>query len=198
MTASVLENTQPIPVGVPDHTATPADTDIPLVVEGEKGSTRPGIFGRVTGTGGSSRMRKGPGRPPKETAEVPKLAPHMKKKITDFYILVGGLITPFDQLTGQQFIDQAPKCGAAVYDFAQENAMFRRVLQGFLTTSMWGALIFAHLPIILVALRHSKRDGVRFTAASMMVALKLMEQSEAEEAFAPDEDDAEVPTTNAA
>lgn len=155
----------------------------------EKG--RPGIFAGIGGP------RRGPGRPPKmvakpkaEKADVPKLGPHMRQKITDFYILVGGLVMPMDKLAGETIIEQAPLCGKAVYDYAQENAAFRRVIQGFLTTSMMGALIFAHLPIILVLLRHSRNDGVKLTAASMMVAMKMMSQDEADKVF-PDPDKAE-------
>jgi hypothetical protein len=176
-----FSDVKPEPVGVPNWQPETSGTtgDAPLNGATGEGKTRPGIFA----------AKRGPGRPPKLAAptkaktDVPKLGPHMRQKITDFYILIGGLIMPMDPLAGETIIEQAPLCGKAVYDYAQENAAFRRVIQGFLTTSMAGALIFAHLPIILVLLRHSKNDGVKLGAGSMMVAMKMMSKEDAEKVF---------------
>lgn len=183
-----LSDTQPIPVGVPDHLASSGQSGEPTNVIRTEGGTRPGIFGRGTRTRADKPALAS--KPKKERSDIPKLGPHMRQKITDFYILIGGMIMPFDQMAGETFIEQAPKCGKAVYDYAQENAAFRRVIQGFLTTSMTGALIFAHLPIILVLLRHSRREGIRLTAASMMVAMKMMDQETANDVFPTDEEKA--------
>lgn len=140
---------------------------------------RPGIFAgknRVASPKLSSRASK-----PKP--DVPKLSPGHRGKIADFYRVVGAGIRPFDELLGETIVEQADACAKSVYDFAQENEAVRRAILAFTTVSASGALIFAHLPIILVAARHTKNDNVRMGAASTMVMLKFMQANEASDAF---------------
>lgn len=172
--------TEEIPDGVPNHRASSGET-------GEKprmAASR--LFGR---TGGASSNRATNTRPPKRERESPPpLKPGMKGQLSDFYQGVGAMLRPFDELLGDTIIEQADKCADSVYKLAQTNDAVRRAILAFATTSASGAVIMAHLPIFLVAARHSKSDRVRSTAMGTMIAVRMMEANEAQRVFSDDAD----------
>lgn len=172
----------------PEPIATTPDDRVPhFRPSGETGDAapairkeRPGIFaGR--GNRAAPKLSAAPRKRPKDTP--PKLAPGHRQKIADFYRVVGAGIRPFDELLGETIVDQADACAKSVYDFAQENDAVRRAILAFTTVSAGGALLFAHLPILLVAIRHTKNEQLRTGAATTMVMLKFMESQEANQAF---------------
>ena len=161
-----------IPVGIPDHTARSGrQADAPIGASGETGNGRPGIFGG---------QRRGPGRPrgsvskPKAAKESPpKLSAAMRGQLKDLYSGIGAMLKPFDEFTGQTIIDQADKCADSVYELAQTNDSVRRFVIGLTTTSVMGAVIFAHLPILLALMRHSSNERVKAGAGMAYMGLKM-------------------------
>lgn len=171
-----------IPDGVPNHRATSGE-------RGEKPIDREakprGFFGR---TGGASSNKATNEKPRKDSP--PKLSPGMKQNLSDFYQFIGATIRPFDEFTGDTIIEQADKCADSVYKLAQSNDAVRRVVIALTTTSVSGAVMMAHLPIVLAIARHSKNDKVRTTAAGTMLALKFADAAQTENLFGTDQDNA--------
>jgi hypothetical protein len=148
-----------------------------------KDEHRSGLFG--TGRAGVRKAAK-----PRKT--VPPLTNKHKQALTKFYMFFGASVRPFDEFVGDTIIEQAPECAASVYDLAQQNDAFRQMILAFTTTSMWGAVVMAHLPIVLALARHSKNMSVKTTAAATFVALKMGTQEQAESLFDSVDEDAEA------
>lgn len=174
-----------LPEGVPNHRASSG----PLS-SGESGEPRKrsGIFGR---TGGASANRANNERPKRERAAPPKLTPGMRGQLENLYLGIGAMIRPFDELMGDTIIEQAPKCARSVYDLAQSNDAVRRAIIALTTTSATGAVVMAHLPIILVAARHSKNERVKTGAMTTMMGLKMADLMESVQAETDAKDEAE-------
>ena len=184
MTAPTLDfaslTTEDVPDGVPNHRATSGERG-----DNPRGPVKPraGFFGR---TGGASSNRVTNEKPRRESP--PKLSPGMKQSLSDFYQFIGATIRPFDEYTGDTIIEQADKCADSVYKLAQSNDAVRRVVIALTTTSVSGAVIMAHLPIILAIARHSKNDRVKMTAAGTMMALKFADAQQTADLFKTDQD----------
>ncbi len=154
MTAPVteipLEELSPTPIeGVPNHRATSGESGT-----GGEGSKRPGIFaGKSSGRSPKAAKAKG---------TVPPLDAKAKESIAKFYQFAGMSLMPFDPVLAGVVVEQAPICADAVFDLAQENEAFRRFIIAMTQTSMYGALIAAHLPILLtVTARHGRTEQAR-------------------------------------
>jgi hypothetical protein len=76
------------------------------------------------------------------------------KPLTDMYTSVGLMLAPFDQACSFAFIENADSCARAMEKLARENESVRRVINAMLSTSAWGGVIAAHLPILLVIMMH--------------------------------------------
>lgn len=162
-----------IPEGVPNHKASSGERgEKPRMATGSK------LFGRTGGADSRRASNEKPTRPP-----VPKLSPGMKQSISDLYQFIGATIRPFDEFTGDTIIEQADKCADSVYKLAQSNDAVRRVVIALTTTSVSGAVIMAHLPIILAIARHSKNEKVKMTAAGTMMALKFADAQQTSDLF---------------
>lgn len=186
MTAPVVDFAtlapEDIPEGVPNHKASSGERGEPRMatrgpVKGRK------IFGRTGGASSEFAANEKPREAP------PQLKPGVKRQLNDFYQFVGASVRPFDAVLGDTIIEQADKCAESVYNLAQSNDAVRRAIIALTTTSAMGAVMMAHLPIILVALRHSKNDTVRNTAMSTMIAVKLSDAKAANDLFNGSEDD---------
>jgi len=106
-------------------------------------------------------------RPPRAKADKPtpgKPRPGaIAKPLTDFYTMLGTIITPFDKVCGGAIVANAEACGQALETLARENPAARRVLLALVETSVWGQLVVAHTPIVMtVAMHHvpAFREGV--------------------------------------
>jgi len=100
------------------------------------------------------REKKPP--PPKPRAGA------LVKPLTDMYAALGMMITPFDRPCGTTIIANAEPCAEALDKLARENAAARRVIVAMLETSVWGAVIAAHAPILMAVAAHHVpmiRDG---------------------------------------
>lgn len=170
--------------GVPNFRATSTETGEPKPSKrGPTKSRGAGFFGR---TGGASSNFAGNEKPHKEPP--PKLSPGMKQSISDLYQFVGATIRPFDEFLGDTIIEQADKCADSVYKLAQQNDAVRRMVIAFSTTSITGAVVMAHLPILLAVARHSKNEKVRMTAGGTMMALKFADAATTADLFPTDQD----------
>jgi hypothetical protein len=130
---------------VPDHT---------LSEESRKGPSLPWL----TGKPGKSGPR--PGRAPRD--ETPKLKPAaprmpaggLAQPLNDIYVMIGALLAPIDPTCGGAIIRQAPECAKALEALAKQNPEVRRVLVALVSTSAYGAVITAHIPIVLAVATH--------------------------------------------
>lgn len=172
-----------VPEGVPNHRASSGET-------GEKprmstrGPVKPrSLFGR---TGGADSNRASNEKPHKDSP--PQLKPAMRQQLSDLYQFIGASVRPFDDLTGQTIIDNADKCADSVYKLAQSNDAVRRVIISLTTTSAVGAVVMAHLPIVLALARHSKNETVKAGAMGTFMALKFADAATAESMFGADQD----------
>lgn len=163
-----------IPDGVPNHHATSGETGesspTPRMSAPRSGrKTRTPLFGR---TGGASSDRATNTKPRKPV--VAKLTPGAKRQIEKIYLLVGGFVVPMNEDLGNTIIESAPKCAESVYELAQQNDAFRAALASMMSTSLNGAVIFAHLPILLALVTsYSKNEKAQMTAMGVRVALKF-------------------------
>lgn len=181
MTAPLDMESLPVEdTAVPNFRATSGETGEPK--SAARGPVKPrGLFGR---TGGASSNFATNEKPRKEAP--PKLAPGMKQNIADMYKGIGAMIRPFDEFTGDTIIEQADKCADSVYKLAQSNDGVRRFVLAMTTTTVTGAVIMAHLPILLAVARHSKNERVKMTAMGSMMALKLQDANVVNDLFNPE------------
>ena len=87
-----------------------------------------------------------PSAPPKKPRNTKRL-----QSVQSMYAMAGMGVFQFDPELGQVIMQQAPDCAEALDKLAKENATVARVLDGAMQTSAWSAVIFAHLPIAVMA-----------------------------------------------
>jgi hypothetical protein len=63
------------------------------------------------------------------------------------------------------------KCAEAWDKAAQRSPAVRRLIEGFLTVNVWGALITAHAPIIVTILKNRTSFGEKMDPATAMEAM---------------------------
>lgn len=91
-----------------------------------------------------SGARRGRGRPSKAPSRPLEA---LRKDLVDLYAGMGLLAKPFLPLPALVLVKQAEDCADAWVRAAEVNPVIRRVLEGFSTASVYGALIMAHAPI---------------------------------------------------
>ncbi len=96
---------------------------------------------------------------PEPRLKAAKPAPRMPAgglaaPLKDLYILVGAMLSPVDPICGGAIIQQAPDCAKALETLAKQNPEVRRVLVALVSTSAYGAVVTAHIPIILAVAAH--------------------------------------------
>lgn len=127
------------------------------------------------------RPRKVPGQPvatpskphsikpgPVAKAEIPMPpAGVLAAGVANVYVFAGmGLGTVRPQ-TGMALASNASELGKAWEDLAAQNPAVRRALLSILQTSVWGALIGAHIPVLMIAVQEgqqiatAKREAVQ-------------------------------------
>lgn len=177
----------PIPEGVPNHHATrePSKGLFSSGQSGEPRNARPGIFGRT-----GKRANAAPQAATKR-APVPKLSPSMRQNLEDLYSGIGAMVRPFDEYLGDTIIEQAPKCAKSVYALAQSNESVRRFIIGLTTTTVTGAVIFAHLPILLALMRHTKNEKVKMGVLTTALGIKAMDTEKMFDGLGEDDETAD-------
>jgi hypothetical protein len=114
------------------------------------------------GTGGS-RWRKRPAPAPKaKRADAPTavktLIPNRKGQFVEplmkMYGGVGAMLMMYDPICGTAVMTSAQKCAETLDDLAYQNEAVRQVVWSLTRTSAFGAVIVAHLPIIMAITMH--------------------------------------------
>jgi hypothetical protein len=173
---TTLSGPEPLPDGVPNHRAS-----------GELGDPTPppNSAGKPRGLFSSGRKT---GRAAPRTV-VPKLPQSAKKELAKFYTFVGGMIKPFDEITGDVIMEQADDCAEAVFNLAQENDRFREALYSMMQTSLTMAIIMAHAPIVAsIVARKSQDPRVKMGAMGVYMASRAEKNGPAFDLFAGEED----------
>lgn len=89
------------------------------------------------------------------TPVMPPAPPKGKRKtalrtsLEGMYATAGTLVYVADQQTGTVILEQGPKCAEALDELAQKDPKIKAALESMLSTSAWGAVIAAHLPILV-------------------------------------------------
>jgi hypothetical protein len=90
----------------------------------------------------SDSSPKGPGRPSNDDK--------LRKSLVDLYVQTGVIVSVIgDTRDGTVIAENAATCADAWVELARVNPTVRRVLDGMLKGSAWGAVIMAHGPIVL-------------------------------------------------
>ena len=97
--------------------------------------------------------------PKARTAKRRKPAPRAKKgafvePLTELYTTIGAMLMPFDMQCANVVIKSAEQCAQSMDELAYQNESVRRALTAITQTSAWGAVIFAHMPIIMAVAMH--------------------------------------------
>lgn len=147
---SVPADVPPVPTTKRDETTVPATPESNGVSGGPAADSsakrRPGIFPpRAT-----PRPDKRPAKPPRE----PKSSATLKRHVTELYTAAGMMVLPFDQPCGTVVVNSADQCADALVKLSEENETVRKILEGMVQTSAIGAVLVAHMPIIMAIMAH--------------------------------------------
>ncbi len=94
-------------------------------------------------------------KPPKPNLPKPRPGA-LVKPLTELYTTIGTMMAPFDQPCGMSIVSNAEPCAIAMDKLARDNPAVHRALAALLETSIWGAVIAAHAPILItVAMHHN-------------------------------------------
>ena len=118
-----------------------------------------------TGTGGfrafASRSAK---RRPREKRQsniplavkeiIPNRKGQFKEPLMKMYGTIGAAVMMYDQICGTAILTSAEKCAEAIDELAYQNEAVRRVVWSLTRTSVLGAVLVAHLPIIMAVMMH--------------------------------------------
>lgn len=153
--ASALDDVQSLlaPVG-------PATADEEMII-GDDPAPQPEAPKR-----GRGRPRKVPGESaptpqgprPKVNLEVPMPKPGvLADGVAQVYVFAGMGIGTVRPQTGFALASNAEDCGKAWEALAATNPAVRKALMSLLQTSVWGALIGAHIPVLMVMVQEGKQ-----------------------------------------
>ena|SRR6478609_7279351 len=94
------------------------------------------------------------------------------------YLMMGTFLSPVKPALGNQILISAEKCAKANAQLCMENAQLRRAISAMMVTSIWGAVIAAHLPIILVIVAEYRTDdeNARFNSQTLMGLAALISE----------------------
>lgn len=130
---------------------------------------------------------------PKKDTETPTTArtPRPKKKpaprakkgaftepLTELYTTLGMVLMPFDAQCANVVIKSAEQCAESMDELAYRNESVRRALAAITQTSAWGAVIFAHLPIIMAVVMHHGPGKMNDAMMGMFVNGNKPEETE--------------------
>jgi hypothetical protein len=76
------------------------------------------------------------------------------KPLEQFYVGIGFMLMPVDPHCARIVIDNATKCAESLDELAKINPAVRRFLLGLVSSSAIGAVIMAHLPIVMAVMMH--------------------------------------------
>lgn len=135
----------------------------PLVVEDAPSFTKPDAKASAKPSLTDKARDAFKPKPPKAATfkEAPKDIPYppggYKDGLAAWYAGIGLMAMPLDETIANAFIDNADRCAESVDKLAKKNPRIRKALNYLLTTSDYGEMIFAHLPIIMAIFMYTKK-----------------------------------------
>lgn len=155
---------------IPDHTAS-EDVDEAL------SATGPERTARLIDAAKSRTSKRAPRaeRPKRERKPMPP-APRggFVAPLTEMYGFIALAIMPFDAECAMAIMQAAPKAAESLNELAKINPGVKRVLIAITQTSAWGAVITAHLPIIIAVTVHHvpavKNSGIGQLLGKAMIS----------------------------
>jgi hypothetical protein len=156
----VIENTGPI---TPDHTANGDVTPPDAPVGPQPGESPQSWRERVTRKRDAAKREREARnvKPPKAEKPLPPKPRkgELAKPLTETYVGIGVLISPFDPACGMAVMTNAQACAESLEELARVNPAVRRALVALTQTGAWGGVIAAHLPLLaVIAVHHAPKD----------------------------------------
>lgn len=141
-----------------------------------KASDEPKMPPPAPGTRPTARPKGPEPKPVKESSVKLATETEIKKWLEKSYLTVGASLVPFKPEVGEQIILSAEKCADSVTKLAMTNPSVRRAISSLMVTSVWGAVIAAHLPILLVLAAEYRTDDpeVRFNSQMLRGFAKML------------------------
>lgn len=144
---------------MPESSGSPFDNLSPeiidLVFPGEAKDAPVGDFSapnyKATKPKWWQRKAKGETRStPKPKKPMPSIAPSaLRNGLIDFYTGAAFMLMPFQPEIAMRVAESAEKCADAWIEFSKTNPAVKRFLIGLITASAGGALLMAHMPIMI-------------------------------------------------
>jgi hypothetical protein len=128
---------------------------------------------------------------PKAVKDKPDIHLATQKEIeiwfSKTYAMIGTGIAPFKPEVAEMVLMRAEKCAQANAKLAMENPSVRRAISGMMVVGVWGAVIAAHAPILMMlAADMAPNDPSKRINSGMLTGLAFMLASE-EQQLDPDE-----------
>jgi hypothetical protein len=121
---------------------------------------------------GPAKGRPGPDKAPKAPKEqktVPYREGVVKKGLTKFYTLIAMMLMLVDQDVAKVVLNNAEAMAASWEILARQNPRIRRILYGLISTTGWGLVVGAHVPIFVVVFYKRGSEGVRNLMGSIIL-----------------------------
>lgn len=120
---------------------------------------------------------------PRATRQRKKPAPRAKKgafvePLTELYSTLAIMLMPFDAQCADVVMKSAEQCAQSMDELAYQNESVRRALTAITQTSAWGAVIFAHMPIIMAVVMHHGPGGMTTAMTNMFAGNNDVESNE--------------------
>jgi hypothetical protein len=92
--------------------------------------------------------------PPMAIAAIPNRKGQFVEPLMKMYGTAGAVVMMYDPICGTAVMTSAQKCAETMDELAYQNEAVRRVVWSMTRTSTFGAVIVAHLPIIMAVVMH--------------------------------------------
>lgn len=113
---------------------------------------------------GVKPAQKPSGPPPRPKDAVPLATKaEIEKWFAKTYLVIGIAIAMIRPMTSKAIIEQAEKCAAANAELCMEDKRIREAISKLMIVGKYGAVLTAHLPILLVAFAESRPEDKRET-----------------------------------
>lgn len=116
-------------------------------------------------------------------AAIPNKKGQFVEPLMKLYAGAGTAVMMFDPVCGQAVLMSAQKCAESVDELAYQNESVRKAVWALTQTSIMGAVLVAHLPIIMAVVMHhvpAAQQAMGAMGANMMEEF-LKQNTEAED-----------------
>lgn len=159
----------------PNFDATDGPDETPLDVKPETAAPRPSWQRSLKARKPrGNKAEPSPSLNRKEPTKISRRKGQFVEPLTGVYVGIGMAIMSIDMQCGQAVVEAGPNCAKAMDDLAQKNDAVWRAVYSITQTSLAGAVIFAHMPIILAVIGHHRPELL----GNMLGAFTKMPQAE--------------------